>query len=437
MADHRRDQTYQIPASTLAELQASRKKLAPRQDTLEYEQRPTPTSDAPAAGAPPESATLHHPPRGKVAPEEVEAQLGLHLDPFAPALRASFCRAFGARAYGRASSLLEDDAKRQPKNLSLAKEARILRAHILSTLEWELGGLAVKPRKAKPLSTVEAPAELSSMLRRIDGNAPVERIVRESEADRVRALDFLLDLARSGFLDLVIEDGQVPEKPSLPPVSGSGTRPKTEPPPAEMANPGEQLIVDASPPPSVRPSSSAGPALPPEPEPEPWPVPAPVSVREPARVRGSSRTTSREVPAFVPVAVGAVLVLGIALTVLFFLRKPDGSGTASAPLTPSPPVAQTTQPVTAKPAETAKPETTAAPALETIQVKIEVEPKYARVTLDGVLLTGQPIEVKLQKDAKEHVIQVESAGYRTHTAKFVADANASFAVSLQRLPPKH
>ena len=70
-------------------------------------------------------------------------------------------------------------------------------------------------------------------------------------------------------------------------------------------------------------------------------------------------------------------------------------------------------------------------------VKIKVQPTYARVTVDGVVFTGADIEVKLAKDAKQHVLKVDAPGYKPHTASFTAEESASFTIALERIPPKH
>ncbi len=446
VVDRRRDKTEQIPASSIAELRASRRRLAPRQDTWESEDLEADLAAAKGSDAS-EPSAVHTPPTGKIPNEEIEEHLGTHLDVFTLDGRQAFLRAFASRQYARALAGLEEESKRQPKNLSLAREVRAIRAYVLGRIERELGGLNVKPRKARSFSTVDAPFDLQSILRDVDGRAPIERIVRESDVERLRALDFLLDLARSGYLELPLEDGTLPPEPTLPPpASLSGTRPRVDslepprpvPPSAIPSTPPSEPIPVETPPsaPPLRAVSSVPPAplaAPPAPEIAPLASTRPVG---PARV--APRPARRELPALIPVLLGAVVVLGLALTVLLLTRQPEPRTsrplpTERAPTLPPPgasAMAATSSPVVATSAASVS------PAPETVHVKIEVEPRYARVTLDGVLLTGKPIEVDLPKGGKTYTLVVESEGFRTHKATFTAETSSSFAIALQRLPPK-
>lgn len=448
MVDRRRDKTEQIPASSLAELRASRRRLAPRQDTWESEDLEADLAAAKGSDAS-EPSALHTPPSGKIPNEEIEEHLGTHLDVFTLERREAFGRAFASRQYARACAGLEEESKRQPKNLSLAKEARAIRAYLLGRVEREIGGLNVKPRKARSFSTVDAPFDLQAILRDVDGRAPIERIVRESDVERLRALDFLLDLARSGYLELPLEDGALPPEPTLPPpTSLSGTRPRAdsvEPPRSSSSAPIPSTPPTVGPPADVipvqpttatKPPSGAPPRAAPSDPPASGAGTAPIRSVAPERV--AARPAHREVPALIPILLGAVVVLGLALTVLLLTRQPEPRTsrplpTERAPTLPPPgasAMAATSSPVVATSAASVS------PAPETVHVKIEVEPRYARVTLDGVLLTGKPIEVDLPKGGKTYTLVVESEGFRTHKATFTAETSSSFAIALQRLPPK-
>lgn len=142
---------------------------------------------------------------------------------------------------------------------------------------------------------------------------------------------------------------------------------------------------------------------------------------------------------FVPAVVAGVLALGGLLFVLFRggdsvpPPPPARTNAASTVVTPSLPAPTLLPPVPVV-KQTAEP--SAAPAADgigaTMLFKIQVEPKYARVTLDGVLLTKAPIEVVIPKDGKEHVVRVESAGFHTRKMVFSADADVSMIVALDR-----
>lgn len=453
--DKRRDKTTEIPAATLAELLASRKRLAPRQDTLDLgagplDQRPVVDTD--------EQYMLRAAPKTPIPREELEAMLGPHLEPFTPARRLAFLQAFEVRSYARAVSALDEDVKRQPKNISMATEARALRQLALSRLEGEVGGLHVAPRVAKPLSTVAAPSDLESMLRMIDGQAPFERILRSAKIDRLRGLDFLAGLARSGHIDLPVTTTAEPEPLSLPPMSArSQTRPKASssaPPPSQeplelqahepFASPIEKSPFEAEP--------AMFPATLPPPMRAPFSDPAPVierpsSPEPPSSVRAATRMVSARPqkrsegpqPAIL-IAAGALVMVLVVVGVVALRRagsdaKPGAAAlvTQQAPAVGDPTQRSTVatavdQPTASKPAS---------PTLESVRVRIKAEPKYARVTVDGVLLTGSPIEVELAKNTKEHVLKVESTGFKPHSATFTAEENASFVIALERLPPKH
>src|SRR6188508_3360004 len=111
MVDKRRDKTAEIPASTIAELLASRKRLAPRQETVDFGAGAFDKK----AEAEDEQLVARTAPRAPIPREEIMAAVGEHLEPFSPARRLAFLQAFEHRQYARAVALLEEDAKRQPK----------------------------------------------------------------------------------------------------------------------------------------------------------------------------------------------------------------------------------------------------------------------------------------------------------------------------------
>jgi hypothetical protein len=464
MVDRRRDKTEQIPASTIAELLASRKKLAPRQETLDLG---VAAHDARAALEETEQPMLRLLSKAPVPREELEAQLGPHLEPFSPGRRLAVLQAFEAHGYARGVALLDEDIKRQPKNLSLTTEARALRQLVLSRLETEMGGLHVVPRVAKPLSTVAAPPDLESLFPLIDGQSPIERILRLSKIDRLKGLDFLASLARSGHIDLPVTTVAEPEPLSLPPLSSrSQTRPKAAsnpPPPVQeplRAPFDEPVQASASEHPAelipLEPVQAMGPAPAPMQASAAVVAPAPAPDSEPPSSRAapvfaaSSRTLRQQAPSrerglppAVLVAVGAVAMIAIFVGIGAFRRGASESSPAAPTVStltgvaPAPVPQPTPQP---KPVVTTAEEPaqkTDAPELESVRVKIKVQPNYARVTVDGVVFTGTDIEVNLAKDTKQHVLKVDAPGYKPHSATFTAEESASFTIALERLPPRH
>src|SRR5262249_10306143 len=73
-----------------------------------------------------------------------------------------------------------------------------------------------------------------------DGSSPIERILRLSKIERLKGLDFLASLARSGHIDLPVTTVAEPDTLSIPSLSSrSQTRPKagsTPPPPTQDAS---------------------------------------------------------------------------------------------------------------------------------------------------------------------------------------------------------
>ncbi len=464
MVDRRRDKTEQIPASTIAELLASRKKLAPRQETLDLG---VAAHDARAALEETEQPMLRLLSKAPVPREELEAQLGPHLEPFSPARRLAVLQAFEGHGYARGVALLDEDIKRQPKNLSLTTEARALRQLVLSRLETEMGGLHVVPRVAKPLSTVAAPPDLESLFPLIDGQSPIERILRLSKIDRLKGLDFLASLARSGHIDLPVTTVAEPEPLSLPPLSSrSQTRPKAAsnplPPvqeplrapfdepvqasasehPAELIPLEPVLAMGPAPAPMQASAAVVAPGPAPDSEP-PSSRAAPVFAASSRTLRQQAPSRERGLPPAVLVAVGAVAMIAIFVGIGALRRGASESSPAApqastaADVAPAPARQPTPQP---KPVVTTAEEPaqkTVAPELESVRVKIKVQPNYARVTVDGVVFTGTDIEVNLAKDTKQHVLKVDAPGYKPHSATFTAEESASFTIALERLPPRH
>lgn len=464
MVDKRRDKTAEIPPATIAELLASRRRLAPRQETTDLTGA---AQDVRAALEENEQQMLRLVTKAPIPRDELEAQIGPHLEPFSPARRLAVLQAFEVHAYARGIALVEDDVKRQPKNLSMSAEARALRLLAINRLETEMGGLHVVPRVAKPLSTVAAPPDLENLYPFIDGHSPIERILRLSKTERLKGLDFLASLARSGHIDLPVSTVAEPEPLSIPPVSSrSQTRPKvgSSPPPAHEPELRQDAQVPESIPLELEGVASVGAApapapvsVPPQPEQVatlppaasvPDPEPEPPSSRVSSALAASSRTLRTQAPSTKQGLSPALLIAlgGLAMIAIFVgiaaLRRgalqpaPTTTTVSTAgAVSPAPPPQPTPQPKPVATTDQPAPKS-GAPALESVRLKIKVQPTYARVTVDGVVFTGTDIEVNLAKDAKEHVLKVDAPGYKPHTATFTAEESASFTIALERIPPR-
>lgn len=73
---------------------------------------------------------------------------------------------------------------------------------------------------------------------------------------------------------------------------------------------------------------------------------------------------------------------------------------------------------------------------QTMRLSLEVQPVFARVLLDGVLLTSQKLEYVIPKDGRTHTIRVESSGWKTRQLEFKAERDVHFVVALDLLPPR-
>ena len=232
---------------------------------------------------------------------------------------------------------------------------------------------------------------------------------------------------------------------------GGGSEPMLElegvnadPPPATKSstysrNDSDRVRFDA--PPSV---------APPPPHAEVAPAQQPVSARplssprlatplamaavSPQRERRSARTFA---------IAGVAVALGIAL-VFVLLSSPTPESTtlgAAAPVQARSPSQIGADRTAAVPPLVSAPSAAASVtvatersgAMETIVVRIKADPLYARVFLDGILLTKTPIEVTIPKDEQQHEVNVEAPGFRSKKMNFVADANVSIIAALDRL----
>ncbi|MBK8939294.1 MAG: PEGA domain-containing protein [Polyangiaceae bacterium] len=200
MADKRRDKTFLFPATTPEELLASKRRLASKQHITLPHGMPA-VDEAAELPSPVIIGEVHRPEAGKIPPSQVEAALSGHLDAFLEEPRASIVTALCARKYTEAAAVAEAEAKRFPKNLSLAKAASGVRHYALARLEADLGALFASPRLVKSVPAGLA-RDLHEALRRVDGKTPIETILREAKVDRLRALDGFAWLARAGFMEI-------------------------------------------------------------------------------------------------------------------------------------------------------------------------------------------------------------------------------------------
>lgn len=144
---------------------------------------------------------------------------------------------------------------------------------------------------------------------------------------------------------------------------------------------------------------------------------------------GAQGARERRLPSGV-LGLAAVAVLLSFVAVVIALTRHDAPPIVAQP-TPIPTLApQPTSPTTSAPLSPKG----ASP--DTLRLVVDATPREARVYLDGVLLTGHPINQVLQRDGKSHELRVEAAGYRPRTETFEANEDTKLIVSLELVPPK-
>ncbi len=98
------------------------------------------------------------------------------------------------------------------------------------------------------------------------------------------------------------------------------------------------------------------------------------------------------------------------------------------------PVASASAPASS--VSTAAPEASSRPSdnqRDTIELLVLVSPPDARVLLDGVLLTGNPIRARVPKDGRLHVVQAAADGYEKAEQGVAFDADVTVKLALQRI----
>ena len=154
------------------------------------------------------------------------------------------------------------------------------------------------------------------------------------------------------------------------------------------------------------------------------------------------RTTNTAAPAaptvagkkrsWVPIVVGAVAAVGIAIAALVIVQQQSSSEPAPA----SPPLAAEPAPVAPPPAPPAPAvdPPPVAPAPTTITLKFSVEPKTAKITLDGKPVDGD--ELPIAKDGDEHELVITAPGHVEHHDKIRFEESQRISVQLKKTAAK-
>ncbi len=171
------------------------------------------------------------------------------------------------------------------------------------------------------------------------------------------------------------------------------------------------------------------------------PSDAPVGAPGPASVRGASvaaqAKAERSLALRVAVALGVVAVAASLVAVVVSLRarpaaEPTTTTTAAVtPIRAAAPTPAPTPPSSATPTVAASAKSATMP---TIELFIDASPRFARVYVDDVLLTGRPIKEPFARDEREHEIRIEAIGYRPIKTRFTARGDTHLILSLEPIP---
>jgi hypothetical protein len=77
----------------------------------------------------------------------------------------------------------------------------------------------------------------------------------------------------------------------------------------------------------------------------------------------------------------------------------------------------------------------APPVLQLVDIKLDVQPAAAKITIDGAVV--KPPSVQVAKDGARHVLRVESPGFQVEERPFFASADQIMEVRLKKRGPKH
>ena len=148
--------------------------------------------------------------------------------------------------------------------------------------------------------------------------------------------------------------------------------------------------------------------------------------------RGATPTVAGKKRSWLPIVLGSVAAVGVAIAVLVIVQQSSSSSEPAPPPVAEPAPVVTppvTPPAVAPPVEPPPP---AAPA--TITLKFGVEPKTAKITLDGKPVTGD--ELAIAKDSAEHQLVITSPGHETHRDTIRLDESQRISVQLTKLAAK-
>lgn len=445
--------------------------------------------------------------------------------------------------------------ERYPKNLTIKKALALFRSQVRGRYEEVLGGLHVVPRKTDAFRSSKR-HERERIADFVDGETPVEGVLRKSKCDRLRGLEVLTVWFKSGEIEIVeprggalsagdgsslvvYEKANVREARRPPPVADSATSSvsgyshaaREREPPAVSSFPRAGLRALAGGQPTQRPTPVAFPPPAPlpsleleeapdsrEPEssrltlsdpieaanqidhmlelespvPQPLvaapvkselqaqeapptskPAPEPPTSETPTSETQTSEPPKAVVPSPGPSMATPLVAEKIASVRPTFARQDDddlepaaarfglvhlgiaGLVVAAAAIgvyvavdgetaPSSTPIGQrSSPPLTASASALARVPATAPTATQvgalsatasapskSIKLTLQIEPRHARVTLDGKALSLKSKDHLLPRDGQPHELRVEAPGYRRKKVKFNADADTRLVVSL-------
>ena len=145
--------------------------------------------------------------------------------------------------------------------------------------------------------------------------------------------------------------------------------------------------------------------------------------------RGATPTVAGKKRSWVPIVLGSVAGVGIAIAALVIVQS---SSNESPPPPVTEPAPAVTPPVTPPPPAAVQPPPAAVPA--TITLRFAIEPATAKITLDGKPVTSE--ELPIAKDAAEHQLVITAPGHEEHRDTIRLDESQRISVQLKKIAAK-
>ncbi|HEY5933344.1 MAG TPA: serine/threonine-protein kinase [Kofleriaceae bacterium] len=150
--------------------------------------------------------------------------------------------------------------------------------------------------------------------------------------------------------------------------------------------------------------------------------------------RGATPTVAdRKKRSWLPIVLGSVAAVGIAIAALVIVQQSSSSDPPPPPPVAEQPAPAVTPPVTPPP-PAVQPPPAVVPAPATVTLTFSVEPKSAKITLDGKPVAGS--ELPIAKDGAEHQLVITASGHEEHRDTIRLDESQRISVQLKKLAAK-